>query len=372
MIDAILDNAASGARLTPAEGRALFDAPLLALGRAADARCWALHPEPERTFVIGRNINYTNVCVSRCTFCAFACGPRSAGAFLLTTEQVLQKVAEMAAVGGTEVLLQGGLHPRLRLSWYEALFRAVAAAFPQVQLHALSPSEIVHLSRLEDLPVAAVLGRLRAAGLSSLPGGGAEILVDRVRARISPNKCTADAWLGVMRAAHRLGLPGTATMMFGHLETLEERIAHLERLRALQDETGGLLGFIPWPFQPGRTRLARRAPLAAGPVEFLRMLAISRLYLDNVPNLQSSWVTQGVKIGQLGLCFGANDLGSTMMEEHVVSAAGTTFRTNAGELARLIADLGYHPAQRDTRYAILRRVAGIDTGSRLQEELHGL
>jgi len=359
----ILERASNGIRLTPEGGLALFDIPLLELGLAADARCRQLHPKPVRTFIIGRNINYTNVCVSHCKFCAFSRGARSPDAFLLTTDEVLAKIAEMVAAGGTEVLMQGGLHPELRLPWYEELFRAIRAAFPTVDLHALSPSEIIHLSALEGLPAPAVLARLRAAGLSSLPGGGAEILVDRVRRLVSPRKCMTDAWLGVMRAAHRLDMPTTATMMYGHLETPAERIEHLERVRALQDETGGFLGFIPWPFQPGRTALARRHPIPAGDAaEFLHMLAISRLYLDNVPNLQSSWVTQGLKVGQMGLCFGANDLGSTMMEENVVSAAGTTFRTNADELATLIADLGWQPAQRNTRYDIIRTWDGRGLG----------
>jgi len=351
-----LERAINDSRLTPAEGLALFDVPLLELGQAADTRCRQLHPEPARTFVIGRNINYTNVCISHCRFCAFSRGARSPEAFLLTTDEVLAKIAEMTAAGGTEVLMQGGLHPELRLAWFEELFRAIRSAFPAVDLHALSPTEIVHLSVLESLPAPEVLARLREAGLSSLPGGGAEILVDRVRKLVSPRKCMTGAWLGVMRAAHILGLPTTATMMYGHLETPAERIEHLERIRALQDETGGFLGFIPWPFQPGQTALARRHPMVAGgAAEFLRMLAISRLYLNNVPNIQSSWVTQGPKVGQMGLCFGANDLGSTMMEENVVSAAGTTFRTNADELAALIADLGWEAAQRNTRYEVVRQ-----------------
>lgn len=354
-IDRILARAADGARLTPAEGLALFDAPLLELGQAADARCRQLHPTPVRTFVIGRNVNYSNVCISGCRFCAFFRGPRHRDAYLLSTEEIMAKVAGMVGVGGTELLLQGGLHPALRLPWYVDLFRAISAAYPAVQIHALSPSEVVHLASMEALTIPKVLERLRAAGLASIPGGGAEILVDRVRRQISPRKCATDAWLGVMREAHRLGLPTTATMMYGHLETLPERIEHLDRLRTLQEETGGFVGFIPWPFQPGNTPLARLAPPPdLGGQHFLRMLAISRLYLDNIPHLQSSWVTQGLALGQLGLCFGADDLGSTMMEEQVVSAAGTTYRTNAAELARYIADLGYRPAQRTTTYALVR------------------
>lgn len=354
----LLARAAAGARLTSEEGLALFALPLLELGAAADARCRALHPGPVRTYVVGRNINYTNVCTSCCTFCAFFRAPRSPEAYLLSVDAILAKVAEMVAAGGTEMLLQGGLHPDLRLAWYEDVFRAVDAAFPTVQIHALSPPEVLHLAEQEGLPVPAVLARLQAAGLDSLPGGGAEILVDRVRREISPRKFSSDQWLEVMREAHRLGMPTTATMMYGHLETLAERIAHLERIRALQDETGGVLGFIPWPFQPGATPLARRVPPPTpGGIAFLRMLAISRLMLDNVPHLQSSWVTQGLELGQLGLCFGADDIGSTMMEENVVSAAGTTFRTNAAELARLIADLGFTPAQRTTTYAIVNHAS---------------
>lgn len=337
-------------RLTTLDALALFDLPLLQLGQMADACCRALHGDRVRTFVVGRNVNYTNVCISGCRFCAFFRGARSAEAFVLSVEAILEKVAGLAAIGGTELLLQGGLHPTLRLAWFEELLAAIRLAFPAVQVHALSPSEVTHLARLEGLSVEATLARLQAAGLQSIPGGGAEILVDRVRALVSPRKCSTDEWLGVMRAAHWLGMPTTATMMYGHVETLAERIEHLERLRALQDETGGFVGFIPWPFQPGHSPLSREVPSPADGVQFLRMLAISRLYLDNIPHVQSSWVTQGLKIGQLGLCFGADDLGSTMMEEHVVSAAGTTYRSNADELAHAIADLGFASAQRTTTY----------------------
>lgn len=351
----VLTRAMAGERLSAVDGLALFDVPLLELGEVADTRCRQLHPGNARSFLIGRNVNYTNVCVCGCRFCAFFRGVCSRDAYLLTTDDIIAKVAELVAVGGTEVLLQGGLHPELPLAWFETLFRAMRAAFPTAQVHALSPVEIVYLAQREQLTTAHVLARLQAAGLQSLPGGGAEILVDRVRAIASPRKCSAGAWLQVMREAHGLGIPTTATMMYGHVETREERIAHLECLRALQDDTGGFLGFIPWPFQPGKTALARRVSQPDNDaVMFLRMLAISRLFLDNIPNVQSSWVTQGLKVGQMGLCFGANDLGSTMMEEQVVSAAGTTYRTNAGELAWLIADLGFQPVQRTTTYTILR------------------
>ncbi|HEY3379519.1 MAG TPA: cyclic dehypoxanthinyl futalosine synthase [Armatimonadota bacterium] len=352
----ILDRAVAGNRISSAEAVLLFDVPLLELGWAADACCRRLHPSATRTFLIGRNINYSNVCISGCAFCAFFRGGAHPEAYVLAIEKILEKVGEMVAAGGTEMLLQGGLHPELPLSWYMELFRAVAAAFPTVQIHALSPSEVTHLAQRETLATVAVLQCLQSAGLASIPGGGAEILVERVRSRISPRKCTAAQWLAVMREAHQLGMPTTATMMYGHIETLAERIEHLARLRALQDETGGFIGFIPWPFQPGNTPLARQLsrPPALGGDEFLRMLAISRLYLDNIPNLQSSWVTQGVKLGQMGLAFGANDLGSTMMEEHVVRAAGTVFTSNADELARCIRDMNFVPAQRTTTYQIVR------------------
>jgi cyclic dehypoxanthinyl futalosine synthase len=356
-IDALLARGSAGDRLTLEEGLSLFAAPLLELGLAAEARCRTLHPEPTRTFVIGRNINYSNICTCGCRCCAFFRVPDHPDGYTLAMDEVLAKVEEMVDAGGTEVLLQGGLNPHLRLRWFETLFHAIRTTFPTASLHALSPSELLHLAELEALPVATILARLQRAGLASIPGASAEILVDRVRARISPRKCSVDAWLAVMRCAQALGLPTTATMMYGHVETLAERLEHLVRIRALQDATRGFVGFIPWAFQAGNSALTDDVvpQESAGGAEFLRMLAISRLFLDNVPNLQSSWVTQGMKIGQLGLSFGANDLGSTMMEERVVSAAGTTFQTNAAELARLIADLGFIPAQRTTDYAIVRQ-----------------
>ena len=363
MTDGLLQRALDGARLSVEEGVRLFELPLLELADAADARCRHWHADTRRSFVIGRNINYTNICVSGCTFCAFFRGSRHPQSYLLSIEQVLEKIRAMVQSDGTEVLLQGGLHPHLRLNWFEELFRAIRDAYPTVQLHALSPTEIVHLASRETMPTITVLRRLQAAGLQSIPGGGAEILVDRVRQQVSPRKCSADDWLQVMREAHQIGLPSTATMMYGHLETRAERIEHLARLRALHAETGGFLGFIPWPFQHGTTRLSTIMRAQANDVmneepssslEFLRMLAVSRLFLDNFAHLQSSWVTQGLKVGQLGLCFGADDLGSTMMEEQVVSAAGVTYRSNAEELARLIRDCGFQAWQRNTSYDMLR------------------
>ena len=348
----LLQKAARGERLSATEGLALFEAPLASLALAADAVCRRLHPEPERTFVIDRNINYSNICLSGCRFCAFYRPPGSEEGYLLSGEQILSKIEEAVALGATQILMQGGLHPDLPIDWFERLFREIKASFP-VHLHSLSPPEIVHLAAISELTLEETLSRLQAAGLDSLPGGGAEILCDRVRKALSPRKCTADEWLAVMRAAHKLGMKTTATMMFGHIETLEERIAHLLRVRELQEETGGFTAFIPWTFQPESTALGGRP---VGAHDYLRTLAISRLMLDNVPNLQASWVTQGAKIAQLALKFGANDLGSTMLEENVVRAAGVSFRLSQEELAHLIRSAGFLPAIRDTYYNILRRL----------------
>jgi cyclic dehypoxanthinyl futalosine synthase len=346
-----LERAGRGLRLSAEDGRALFDAPLASLGLAADAACRRLHPGPERTFVIDRNINYSNVCISGCRFCAFCRSPGSPESYLLSLDEILRKVEEAVQLGATQILMQGGLHPDLPLSWFEHTLAEIKARFP-VHLHSLSPPEVVHLAGLSGLTLEETLSRLRAAGLDSLPGGGAEILCDRVRRQLSPRKCTADQWLAVMRAAHELGMKTTATMMFGHIERLEERIEHLLRLRQLQDETGGFTAFIPWTFQPDNTPLGGRA---VGAHDYLRTLAISRLMLDNVRNLQASWVTQGPKIAQLALRFGANDLGSTMLEENVVSAAGTSFQLGREDLAHLLRRAGFTPAIRDTYYRMLRR-----------------
>jgi cyclic dehypoxanthinyl futalosine synthase len=333
------------------EGLALISSKdLLALGRAAEEVSQILHPEPYRTYAIDRNINYTNVCLARCRFCAFSRDLGEEDAYTISEEDLFQKIKETIEQGGTQILMQGGLHPHLRLDFYEGLLRSIKKRF-SIHIHSFSPPEIIHLSRLEGLPVKEVILRLKEAGLDSIPGGGAEILVDRCRGMVSPKKCTADEWLGVMREAHGLGMKTSATMMFGHVETLEERIIHMDRLRELQDETGGFTAFIPWPFQPKNTPLGHISPV--GGFEYLKTLAVSRIYLDNVPNIQSSWVTQGPKIGQLALKFGANDMGSTMIEENVVRAAGVSFRMTREEIARLIEDLGYQARQRDFYYSIV-------------------
>lgn len=362
MHDDILASALAGKRLTCKEGIQLFDVPLLELFDAADQRCRQLNPQPIRTFLIGRNVNYTNICISACAFCAFYRGKSNNQAYLLTINEVLQKVAEMVAAGGSELLLQGGLNPDLPLSWYEELFQAIHDDFPTVQIHALSPSEIIQIANISGISSMLVLQRLQVAGLQSIPGGGAEILVDRLRQIISPRKATVAQWLQVMREANELGMHSTATMMYGHLETLAERIAHLDLLRKFQDETGAFYGFIHWPFQPGETRLAAMVEAASGhtaadssAVDFLRMTAISRLFFDNVAHIQSSWLTMGTKIGQVALNCGADDLGSTLMEEQVVRAAGSCNQSNASELAQLIRDCGYQSWQRDTSYRLIRQ-----------------
>jgi cyclic dehypoxanthinyl futalosine synthase len=348
-IKAILDRAANGGRLTPAEGLALFDCrDLHALGRAADVVCRRLHPEPFRTYNIDRNINYTNVCAAVCDFCAFYRKSSDDDAYLLPREVLYQKIEETIALGGDQILLQGGNHPSLQLEWYEELFRDLRQRYPQVNLHALSASEIWNLHKLSKRPLREVLERLKAAGLGSLPGGGAEILVDRVRKAITKNKVLTDDWLEVHRVWHQLGGRSTCTMMFGHIETLAERIEHLDRLRQLQDETGGFTAFICWTFQPEHTALADVPP--RGAFEYLKTQAIARLYLDNIPNIQSSWVTQGAKIGQAALFFGANDMGSLMIEENVVSAAGTVYHLSLDQIKDAIREAGYIPRQRNVFY----------------------
>ncbi len=345
----ILDKAADGGRLTPEEGLALFDCrDLHALGRGADAVCRRLHPEPYRTYNIDRNINYTNVCAAVCDFCAFYRKSGDTDAYVLPREVLYQKIEETVALGGDQILMQGGNHPSLRLEWYEELLRDLRARFPTVNLHAFSASEIWHFHKLNKLPLPEVLRRLKDAGMGSLPGGGAEILVDRVRKAITKNKVLTEEWLEVHRAWHELGGRSTCTMMFGHVETPAERIEHLEWLRRLQDETGGFTAFICWTFQPDNTALADVPP--TGSFEYLRTQAIGRLYLDNVANVQSSWVTQGPKVGGLALLFGANDMGSLMIEENVVSSAGTVYHLSLEQMRSAIREAGYVPRQRNVFY----------------------
>jgi len=350
----ILDRAADGQRLTPEEGlRLLQEADLHDLARAAVAVRKRLHREAIATYVADRNVNYTNICVTNCAFCAFCRCPDDADGYVLTREELYAKLQELVDVGGTQVLLQGGHHPQLSIEWYEELLRDIRTRFPRLHIHGFSPSEIVHVARVAQLPVREVLARFKEAGLGSLPGGGAEILVDRVRKQISPAKISSDQWLDVYRQAQAIGLKGSTTMVIGHVETPAERIEHLERLRRLQDETGGANGvwvaFIVWTMQPRNTRLENTVQ-PVGPAEYLRMLALARLYLDNIPNMQASWPTQGAKIGQLSFLFGANDWGGLMMEENVLSQAGTVYQTAVEELRGLTKELGLELRRRDFFY----------------------
>jgi cyclic dehypoxanthinyl futalosine synthase len=354
-----LDQSASGGRLTPEEGlRLLQSHDLAALAGAADAVTRRLHPEPYRTYNVDRNINYTNICTSRCRFCAFARSPGEPGGYVLGRDALFRKIEETVALGGDQILLQGGMHPDLDLAWCEQLLRDIKGRFPRVNVHGFSPPEIVHVAAGSGLPVRAVLRRLKDAGLGSLPGGGAEILVDRVRRAVSPRKASAGQWIEVCRAWHELGGRGSATMMFGHVETLSERIEHLERLRRLQDQTRGFTAFICWTFQPGHTALAELPK--RGVWDYLKTLAVSRLYLDNFANVQASWVTQGLEIGQMSLHFGANDLGSVMIEENVVAAAGASFRAGESDLRDAIAAAGYLPRRRNVFYELQEEECKIE------------
>jgi cyclic dehypoxanthinyl futalosine synthase len=354
----LLDKAVAGQRLTPEEGLQLLEShDLAALGRAADEVARRLHPENYRTYNIDRNINYTNICTAVCDFCAFYRPPKSSEGYVLEREEIYQKIAETVELGGDQILMQGGLHPDYKIEWYEDLLRGIKQHFPQVNIHGFSPPEIYHFTKVSKLPLRTVLERLQAAGLGSLPGGGAEILVDRVRREITRGKVLTDDWLNVNRVWHKLGGRSTATMMFGHVETLAERIEHLERLRQLQDETGGFTAFICWTFQPENTDMAHIAP--AGAYEYLRTNAVSRLYLDNFANIQASWVTQGLKVGQLALLYGANDMGSLMIEENVVAEAGTVHYLTLEEIRGAIAELGYTPRQRNVFYELIDSAAEV-------------
>jgi cyclic dehypoxanthinyl futalosine synthase len=357
MTAAILERALDGERITDAEAVELLRSrALVAVGRAAD-ELRRRRTDPDRiTFIIDRNLNYTNICVTDCDFCAFyrRPGDRSEG-YLLPKPIIFKKIEETLAIGGTGLLMQGGHHPDLGIEFYEDLFRSIKQRY-RIHLHALSPPEIQHISRRSKLTIWETLSRLRDAGLDSVPGGGGEILVDRVREIIAPKKTRSDEWLDVMRHAHRLGMSTTATMMYGHVETLEDRVEHMRRIRELQDETRGFRAFISWTFQDDGNRLGDKVPRETMPTSFDYLLtqAVSRIYLDNVDHIQSSWVTQGLKIGQVALGFGADDLGSVMIEENVVSAAGTTHRASAEEFVHLIRSMGKVPVQRDTLYRDVR------------------
>jgi cyclic dehypoxanthinyl futalosine synthase len=357
-VSEILARTLDGERLSDEDAVALLRSrDLVSVGLAADEMRGRRTNPDEVTFIVDRNVNYTNVCVTDCNFCAFYRSPGDTReGYVLPKPVIFKKIEETLALGGTALLMQGGHHPDLDVDWYEDLFRSIKERYT-IHLHALSPPEIQHIARRSKLSTADVLARLRDAGLDSLPGGGAEILVDRVRRIIAPKKTKTNEWLGVMREAHRLGISTTATMMYGHVETLAERVEHMRRIRDLQDEHHGFRAFISWTFQPDNTRLGAQVDETPTSFDYLLTQAVSRLYLDNVDHIQSSWVTQGLKIGQVALHFGADDLGSIMIEENVVSAAGTTYRADTEDFCRLIRAAGKRPVQRDTLY---RRVRTYD------------
>ena len=328
----------------------LTKADLLQVGKLADRMRQVKHPHNRVTFVVDRNVNYTNICQSQCRFCAFYRMADAADAYLLAYETIHAKIQELVDCGGTQLLMQGGLHPELKIEWFEELFGQIRKRFPQVQIHSLSPAEIIHTANLSGISMPECLARLKTAGLASVPGGGAEILVDAVRKEISPNKIGWREWAAVMEEAHRLGMPSTATMMFGAGERPEDIIEHLFRIREIQARTKGFTAFIPWTFQPANTELGGET---ASGVEYLKVLALSRLILDNIVNIQASWVTQGDKLAQVALFFGANDLGGTMLEENVVAAAGVDFRLSQEQIINLVHDAGFTPARRTTNYTIL-------------------
>jgi len=347
-----------GERISAGDAVQLYRLPLEELGILANARRDMAKAKSYNgrggeivTYIVDRNINYTNVCNVYCKFCAFYRTERDEDHYVLSFDEIDQKLDELTAEGGVQILMQGGHHPKLSFQWYIDLLRHIREKYPHINIHAFSPPELQHFAKTFGMPLREIISELKKAGLGSIPGGGGEILVDRVRKKISPLKINSDQWLEVMQVAHELGLKSSATMMFGHVETIEERVEHLHRIREQQDRSGGFTAFICWTFQPQHTVLKVRYP--TGVAEYLRMQALARIFLDNVDNLQSSWVTQGPNIGQIALKYGANDFGSVMMEENVVSAAGTTFRLNAGEIESLILDAGYEPRRRNNWYELL-------------------
>ncbi|GFO62571.1 dehypoxanthine futalosine cyclase [Geomonas paludis] len=353
MLNTITEKVAAGADLTFEEALwCLTQADLLAVGRIADSIRRSMHPEGCVSFVVDRNVNYTNVCESQCKFCAFYRNPEADDAYLLDNETIMAKIRELVDQGGTQLLMQGGLHPSLDITYFETLFREIKRRFPGVQNHSLSPAEITHTAKLSGLSIPETLKRLKEAGLDSVPGGGAEILVDSVRAEISPKKIGWQGWAAVMREAAQLGMPTTATMMFGSKERIEDVVEHLFRVRELQAEGGSFTAFIPWTYQPGNTELGGET---ASGVEYLKVLALSRIVLRNIPNIQASWVTQGAKMAQVALFFGANDVGGTMLEENVVAAAGCRFRISQQQMIDLIKGAGFTPVRRTTLYRELER-----------------
>ena len=355
--EALCQKAWDGGRVNADEAARLYELPLPQLGALADRRrrlakedAYGGRGNDIATYIVDRNINYTNVCNVYCKFCAFWRTEKQDDSYVITHDEIDQKIEETIALGGNQILMQGGHHPKLGKQWYLDLLSHIRDKFPQVNVHGFSPSEFIHFRDVFDEPLETLIRDFRDAGLGSIPGGGGEILVDAVRQSISPLKAMSDDWLEVMAVAHRLGMASTATMMFGHVETLGQRIEHLERVRRQQDDTGGFTAFIAWTFQAENTRL--KAP-EAGASEYLRMQALSRILLDNIPNIQSSWVTQGLEVGQVALKYGANDLGSIMIEENVVSEAGTTFRMGVADMRRLIEGLGYEARQRDNWYRLV-------------------
>ncbi len=368
----ILEKAVVGERLDASEGlRLLQEADLASLGRAADEVTRRMHPEPYRTYNIDRNINYSNICTAVCDFCAFYRSPKSQEGYVLPIEEILAKIDETVKLGGEQILLQGGLHHEYKLDWYEDMLRTIKKHYPQLNIHGFSPPEIHHFTKMNNMPLREVLERLKEAGLGSLPGGGGEILVDRVRKEITRGKVLTDDWLNVHRVWHELGGRSSATMMFGHIETLAERIEHLERLRQVQDESlakghKGFTAFICWTFQPDHTDMDHIPP--AGAHEYLRSNAVARLYLDNFASLQSSWVTQGMKVGQMALLYGANDMGSLMIEENVVAEAGTVHYLTLDDMRQSIQEIGYEPRQRNVHYELIDRdkeVQAIEANNKL-------
>ncbi|PZR75320.1 MAG: dehypoxanthine futalosine cyclase [Chthoniobacterales bacterium] len=356
--ESLTEKVLAGERISAAEALELYGRPLEELGLLATARRDAAKAKSYGgrgneivTYIIDRNINYTNVCNVYCKFCAFYRTEKDADHYVLSREQLDQKLDELSAVGGVQILMQGGHHPKLSFAWYLDWLRHIREKYPHINIHGFSPPELQHFAELFGMPLREVISQFKEAGLGSIPGGGGEILVDRVRERISPLKCNSDAWLEVMQVAHELGLKSSATMMFGHVETIEDRIEHLQRLRDQQDRSGGFTAFICWTFQPENTVL--KVQHRTGVSEYLRTQALSRIFLDNFPNVQSSWVTQGPDIGQIALKYGANDFGSVMMEENVVSSAGTTFRLDAAQIETLIRDAGYEPHRRNNWYELL-------------------
>lgn len=348
------------ARLTKEQALDLIvNADLKELGRMASERKRELHPKGITTFVVDRNINYTNICWVNCKFCAFYRHEKDEDAYVLSFDEIDEKIDELLEIGGTQILFQGGVHPKLKIEWYEDLVEHIHTKYPQITIHGFSSIEIDFIARVSKISVEEVLTRLKAKGLASIPGAGAEILSDKVRDIIAPKKIDSEVWIDIHRKAHELGIMSTATMMYGTVESDEDIIEHLDMVRRLQDETGGFRAFIMWSFQGQNTELLRQIPDMPKPSanRYLRLLAVARLYLDNVPNIQSSWVTQGPYIGQMALRFGANDLGSTMMEENVVRSAGAGFRMAKDEMVRLISDIGETPAIRNTAYETLERFA---------------